>query len=159
MRLRDIGDADLCGASGVAIACRVAASIQDGDDGTRWSGQVWPYRPLALTPGRYVLRVRGEDGGQVRVGASNVTGEHEVAPYTGIGAPSELVRALAASGGAAAEPKHGPRFPRVGGEVQPTALALILARVGGVIRAVLSPSRRPKSRRGWGNPRLHRLRR
>lgn len=159
MRLRDIGDADLCGASGVAIACRVAVSIQDDDDGTHWSGQVWPYRPLALTPGRYVLRVRGEDGGQVRVGRSNSGGEREVAPYTGISTPSDLVRALAASGGAAAEPKNGPRFPRVGGDVQPTALAQTLTRVGGVIWAVLSPSRRPKSRRGWGNPRLHRLRR
>jgi hypothetical protein len=112
VRLSDLGDAALCSAAGDAIGVRAAVLIVEGAEGLRWGGQVWPYRPLALTPGRYTLRVRGEDLGVVTVQAVHVTGNREVGDFAGMGAPSARLRRLAGSGGGA-QPGRNPKYPRV----------------------------------------------
>lgn len=125
MRLRDLGDAHVIGEAGNAIAVHVAVSFAGDGDGPRWSGRLRPYRPLALTPGRYTLRICGEDIGALAVQTVRHTGDHELADFLGIGAPGEPLRELAAAGGARnAAP---PRFPRVASAVEPTALAKLLA--------------------------------
>lgn len=157
-RLRDIGDADLCSSDGMALACRVAVSIDAEDEGA-WSGQVWPYRPLALTPGPYTVRIRGEDVGAVRVAGSTMHGDREVASFVGFGRPGADLRALTTHGGVASSPKRRAPFPRVSGEVQPTMLAVIVGALVGMARGLLTPARRGGARRGWGSETLHRLRR
>ena len=142
MRLRDIGDAALCSAAGDAISVRAAVMVVEEGAGAAWGGLVWPYRPLALTPGLYTLRVRGEDIGQVTVYSVRVEGEREVGELTGEEPPGPLLRRLARSG-RAAHPGRGPQFPRVAGEVEPTPLAVLAGAIGaGLGRVFARPGRR-----------------
>jgi hypothetical protein len=149
MRLRDIGDAHVYSSAGNAIAVRAAVLIEDSDEGSTWGGQLWPYRPLALTPGRYVLRVRGEDLGAITVHRVRVGSEREVAGFTGMHAPGEALRALFLAGGAA-QAGPLPRFPRVADDVEPTALARLAQALATLLRPLRLLSRRLSNRRGWG---------
>ena len=153
MRLRDIGDAHVCSAAGVAIAVGVAVLLTESEAGPAWGGQLWPYRPLALTPGRYILRVRGMDIGPITVAAVRATGDREVADFTGDDPPTPLLRRLAEAGGAG-RPGRGPSFPRVAGDVEPTPVAAVLAAMTAGLRRTLGLPYRLTSRRGWGRERL-----
>lgn len=150
MRLRDIGDADVCSAAGEAVAVRAAVLVSEGESNVSWGGQLWPYRPLALHPGRYTLRVRGEDVGTLQIQAVHVT-ERGVADFLGEGTPSDALLRLIVAGGAA-HPGRSPRFPRVAGEVEPTVLAMLFGSVGGVLRGVLTAPLRLTTRRRSGGP-------
>jgi hypothetical protein len=145
-RLRDLGEAHVCSAAGNAIAVRVAVLLTDGESAAGWGGQIRPYRPLALTPGRYTLRIRGEDLGLLTVRSLRPDGDTELADFVGEGAPTERLRGLIEGGGMAYR-VHEARFPRVAGEVEPTALAMILGPIGAVLKRLVSVPSRLSGRR------------
>ena len=136
MRLRDIGEVAIWSGTGNAVAVRAAILIHTGATGPGWGGQLWPYRPLALTPGRYTLRVRGEDIGMLAVEVVRTEGDREVGDFVGDGAPSRrLLQLVAQSRGVHAG--RGLRFPRVAGEVERTSLSKTLSVVGAPLRRML----------------------
>ena len=146
MRLRDIGEAAVWSTAGSAVAVRAAVLVTEGTAGPVWGGQLWPYRPLALTPGRYTLRVRGQDLGALTVESVRSEGQREVADFVGEGPPSELLQELAAAGGGA-RPGREPRFPRVAGEVEPTGLSKALTALVATLWRMLTAPRRAVARR------------
>jgi hypothetical protein len=120
-RLRDLGDAHVIGEAGAAVAVRAAVLIAETGSGLAWAGELRPYRPLALTPGRYVLRVRGEDHGALHVRSIYARQDYEVAAFMGEGPPDLALQRLALRGGSPG-PARRPHFPRVAGAVEPTGL-------------------------------------
>ena len=146
-RLRDLGEAHVLSAAGNAVACQASVLIAGGEDAPAWSGQLWPYRPLALAHGRYTLRVRGEDLGALTVQAIRMEPDREVAEFVGVGAPSQRLRELASRGGMPGRVRDQ-RFPRVGAEVESTALAALVARLASVLgRLFTAPGRSVPRRR------------
>ena len=146
MRLRDIGEAAVWSTAGSAVAVRAAVLVTEGAAGPVWGGQLWPYRPLALTPGRYTLRVRGQDLGALIVESVRTDGQREVAEFVGEGQPSDLLQQLAAAGGGA-RPGREPRFPRVAGEVERTVLSKVLTVLVATLRRIFTAPRRTAVRR------------
>jgi hypothetical protein len=136
VRLSDLGDAALCSENGDAIGVRAAVLIAEGTNGVVWGGQVWPYRPLALTPGRYLLRVRGEDLGLLTVRAVHISGDREVGDFTGVGPPSARLRRLAGRGGGA-QPGRNPRYPRVARDIDAAPVAALAGSLAAGLRRIL----------------------
>ena len=145
-RLRDLGEAHILSAAGNAVACQASVLIDGGEDAPAWTGQVRPYRPLALAYGRYTLRVRGEDLGALTVQAIRMELDREVAEFVGVGPPSQRLRELASRGGVPGRVRDR-RFPRVGAEVEPTVLAALVARLASVLRRLFTAPARGVPRR------------
>lgn len=145
MRLRNIGEAVVCSPSGNAVSVRAAVLLSETAAGPGWSGEVRPYRPLALAPGRYTLRVRGEDLGALVIQTLHGDGEREVGDFQGVGPPSARLRDVVARGGSGSG--RGTPFPRVAGEVEATQLAKVLTWLAGVARGVVPRPGRTAGRR------------
>lgn len=152
MRLRDIGDVHLCSASGLALPARAAVLLHEDQSGARWGGQLWPYRALAVTPGRYTLLSRGEALGAITVRMVRAHNGREVADFTGDLPPCDALRRQASHGGGARF-GHAPRYPRVSGDVEPTFLVRVIATLAVLISVFVTLPRRI-GRRGWGRPTL-----
>lgn len=140
MRLSDLGEVALCSTSGDAIGVRAAVLIVEREDGVAWGGQVWPYRPLALTPGRYTIRVRGEDLGWIIVHEVHIAGEREVGDFSGLGRPSPRLLELVRRGGDA-HPGRGPRYPRVARDTESDPFTVIAGSLVGGFQRIFTRSR------------------
>ena len=149
-RLRDLGDAHVIGDGGAAVAVRAAILIAESGSGLAWAGELRPHRPLALRPGRYVLRVRGEDRGVLSVRSVRARQDHEVADFVGEGPPDAALQGLALHGGSPG-PVRPPHFPRIATAVEPTGFGRAgstLARLA--FRLVAAPIRLLRRRRRVG---------
>src|SRR6266542_3765074 len=146
VRPRDLGEAHVIGEAGMAIAVRASVLVGAGDEGPAWGGQLRPYRPLTLTPGRYLLRVCGEDLGAIRVRAVRNSPDRELADFLGEGTPGAALRHLLTAGAApvAARP---PSFPRVAGAVEPTLVGRFLFTVGAALWLIVRVPKRLLARR------------
>jgi hypothetical protein len=149
-RLRDLGDAHVIGEAETAVAVRAAVLIAESATGRIWAGELRPYRPLALTAGRFVLRVRGEDLGVLYVQAVHTRHDREIGDFIGEGEPSAALLQLAARGGSPRAARQ-PRFPQVAGAVETTALGHVLGAISHTaLRLATVPVRLVSRRRRVG---------